>query len=66
MSTFLKFLRFLILAAIGVVSIIERQNESVLGDRIIGLAVLGKFLYSSALVPVPQVEGKKITGLYPF
>lgn len=60
MSTFLKILGILILLAIATGFYFREQNEVILGDRIIGLAVLASSFILLPLFLYHRWKGKKL------
>ena len=60
MSTFLKFLGILILAAIGVGFYYRETEQLILGDRIIGIAVLASSFILLPLFLYHRWKGKRL------
>ena len=60
MNTFLKILLILILIAIGTGFYFRINNEIVLGDRIIGIAVLASAFILMPIFLVIRWRGKKL------
>jgi hypothetical protein len=59
MMNFLKFLAVCIIAAIGVGFYYRMNEDVILGDRIIGLAVLASAFILNAHFFICEMEGKK-------